>query len=127
MTASRLGGKELSNVQWVDVQANWLGVDITDPNKGSFLAPIQWVGNIGLINWTIKFPLLTSSGTSGVLKLTATDLAVFGDQWVGVMIHRALLYAPTMNSGAITTTLPLAQTYQLALKGMISPDTQLNP
>lgn len=120
MTASRLAGKELSTTQWVDVQANWLGVNLVDPT-GSFLAPIEWVGSVGLINWVMRFPAVPSSGTSGVFKVTAPDLAAFPDQYLGYFIRSAgMTSALLQTGGVISSTLTLTTNSQVALRGMLA-------
>jgi len=121
MTSSRLSGRELSTTEWLDVQANWLGVDITDVNLGSFMGSVQWVGNIGLISWLFKFNNVASSGTSGAFKLTAPGLARVPEQWLDLR-HRGLAYVPLLNSGIITVTMPLTSGYQVALRGTISTE-----
>ena len=134
MTASRLvAGKELSNVQWVEVQASWLGVNITEALGGIFLAPIVWVGDIGFINWQMKFPTLTSSGTSGLFRLIVPDLKDFPSQRCGIMhqlnvlgpvILQIIGAAPT-TSAEFQVTMVLTQNAQVVLRAQVSP-TLLN-
>lgn len=124
MNGSRLEVKQLSDVQHVNVQANWLGVDITEANGGSFLAPIYWVGGIGLINWFFRFPALTSSGTSGAFKLVVPEMAPFPAQRCGVF-HQLNVLAPVLmqqyaDRGEFQTTMVLAQGSQCALRAQIS-------
>jgi hypothetical protein len=130
MTASRLvPGKELSDVEWVDVQAMWLGVDISEANGGSFLAPVQWVGRIALIQWVFRFATVTSSGTSGALAIKAPALNRLPGQYCGVFSQRGATVADTYyclfdatNGGSFQTTMPVFSARSISITAQLTAE-----
>jgi hypothetical protein len=126
MTGSRLSGKELSNVQWVEVQATWLGVNIPEASGGEFLAPIYWLGNIGFCNWQMRFSPLTSSGTSGSFTLVVPDLFGFPNQRCGVF-HQSDIISPVLLTANVapvnfSSTRVMTQSVQIVMRSQISND-----
>ena len=123
MTASRIEPQRVSPLASVRVQANWLGVDISEANGGVFDAPVQWMGQLCFFHWQFRFLNLTSSGTVGMLQLKVPELGgMFPDQYPGEFTTNATVYTswPAHWSDSLTqfsNSINLANNRATSLRG----------
>lgn len=126
MTASRIEPQKVSDLASVQVQASWNGVDITEANGGVFEAPIAFVGGLWLVNWVMRFPVLTGSGTSLAFKLQTTGMPILPAQYPGVFTQSGLSTNNVyFQDGYFSATWAMIQNRSTTLRAVLST-TSLN-